>query len=110
MPMTREDATAFVQLYAGTDVTPTVTPAEVDLCLTRSRLVDAAGRRPGADGYVETIWASRAVTLVLDAKIAKVATSIDVIADGTELLRSQLVANLERSRKSWAARCLPGSE
>ncbi|WP_164700851.1 hypothetical protein [Modestobacter sp. KNN46-3] len=107
--MTREDARAFVTLHAGTAVSPALTDAEVEACLDQSRLRDAGGRFVGDVGYVETIWATRAVVLAYDVKLAKVAAKVDLSADGATINASQVTANLERLRRSWRSRCIPGA-
>jgi len=108
--MTRDQARAFVELHASaTTGAPALTEAEVDLVLDGCRIVDAGGRRITDPGYVETIWGTKAVVDVLDAKLAKAAGRHDVTADGTRLARSQVTAHLTALRRSWRARMLPGS-
>ena len=53
------------------DTAPTVSSATLDAALDAARVVDAAGRAPIADGYVETIDAWYAAGILFEAKARK---------------------------------------
>lgn len=107
--MDRLSAREFVQDYAQTSAAPALTLEEVERCLDRSRTVDSEGRRIGDPGYVESIWATRAVVLAIDIHVAKAAAKTDLTADGASILASQRTTHWTALRKSWRARQLPGS-
>lgn len=109
MATTRQYATRYVQMHAAAAVTPALDADEIAFCIDQSQLTDAAGRSPGAVGYVETIWATRAVYLALELKLEKASAMVDFTADGGSIAQSQLTANITARRNSWAAGMLPGS-
>lgn len=107
--MTRDQARTFVQTQAQTSSSPALTAAEVEACLDQSRIVDAAGRLVNELGYVETIWATRAVVLALDLRCTKAASKVDLSADGASINASQRFAQLKQQRASWRSRMVKGT-
>jgi hypothetical protein len=107
--MTREQARAFVKLYAATEENPALTDDRVESILDQSRIVDVLGRRIIDPGYLETFWGTRAVVLALDAKLAMAMSKVDLVADGTQVSASQITEHLLAQRRSWRSRMISGS-
>lgn len=107
--MTRDEAFAYLRLYAAVDISPTLTEDELAAVLLQSRIVDADGRRITDPGYTDNYWGTRAVTLADDAKVSKATSKVDLVADGNEISASQVIVNLSAQRRSWRARMLTGT-
>lgn len=107
--MTPAEALAFIRLHADTKGYPALSDAEEQQVLRQSRAVDSQLRLVTDPLYEETIWGTRAVVVALDAKVAKAAVSVDVSSDGSSVHASQRIEQLERQRRSWRSRALPGT-
>lgn len=54
--MTRDEARAALSALVSATAPPVLTDADLDLCLTASRLVDDEGRPPSDPDFVEENW------------------------------------------------------
>lgn len=104
---TRAEATTFIGVFGATALDPTISGGEITTCIDNALVIDADGYLPTDDEYTETVDTNRAMVNVLDLKLAKLSTYVDVSADGTTVNMSQVIANVKNMRRTYLARCVP---
>jgi hypothetical protein len=99
------EARALLEARLQPQVSPALTPDEVDGLLARAQVADAAGVLPGAPGYTPT-WGEAAVASAISEgfamKAAKAINSYDVKAGDVEAKRSQTIQFLADAGAHYA--------
>jgi len=89
--MTTAEAVAWVSLEAQVTSQPCLDAAEVEHLVRRARRADAERRSPSDAAWVPTFDLAWAVWQAWKAKAGKAVTMVDVMADGAQVAKSQVV-------------------